>query len=655
MMGLIESILILLLFAVIAIMLFKRLNLPPVLGYLLVGVILGPHALDWLRENTSIHLLSEIGLIFLLFGIGLEFSIHYFWEMRRSLITLGGLQMVLSASVGGAIAWWSGLTLTGAIVAGGALAMSSTAIVIKQIDEQRELHSRHGRLVLGVLLFQDLAVVPFLIAIPIFASHEGMVWQPFAMALIKGMLAFAMLLAIGRWVLRPWFRMVAGMRSAELFTLNVLFVALAAAWMTYALGLSLVLGAFLAGLMLSETEFRHQIETEIRSFRDILMGLFFMVVGMHLNLGMVLSQWIWVFSLLAGLIIGKGILVMFLARWVEQDWGVALRTGISLAQGGEFGLALIALGLSRGLLDSGSTQVILAAMIFSMALAPIMIRYNGILAKKLFAKSYLKKRFRKTRELNWAAREYGDHVILCGFGRVGQNLARFLNAEGLPYVALDLDPYIIREAWEAGESVFYGDSTHGEILQAAGLRRARAIVITFEAIHLAERIISEVRRRSPKIAIFVRTHDETDLDRLYALGATHVIPEAVESSLLIARLLLEVLDIPFGEIDDLLERERQNRYRQMQGRFRGEYERLQQALHTVVIPSDSQFIGQPLGALNLDAQGIKIEALRRKGIRGEFPDEKVILQMGDVLVLKGEDQRLLEIEKQIVSGSRLKG
>lgn len=644
----IEGVLVLLACSVLAVSAFRRLHLPSILGYLLVGVVVGPHALGLLDDSELIHLLAEIGVVFLLFTIGLEFSISQFWSMRRVVIGLGGAQVVLSSAIGATIAWLSGLGWAGAVVAGGALALSSTAIVVKQLDEQLELHSRHGRLALGVLLFQDLAVVPFLIAIPILASGqlEGM-WQQFGLALLKGVAALGIMLAAGRWVMRPLFHGVAAARSTELFTLSVLLVTLTAAWVTYLLGLSLALGAFLAGMMLSETEYRHQIETEIRAFRDVLMGVFFVSIGLQLDLAALLSVWPWVLLMLSGLIVGKGLLIMLLTRLAGYEPGIALRTGMALAQGGEFGFALLALALNRGLLSAENSQAILATVILSMALAPVLLRYNGRAAKALFARSYIKSRITQTRQLGWAAREVSDHVILCGFGRVGQNLARFLRGEGIEYVALDLDPYIIRDAWEAGEHVFYGDSTHGEILRAAGLSRARLLVVTFNEAHTAERIIVQARKRRADIPILVRTLEERDLDRLEQAGATAVIPEILESSLLIARAMLERLDITSEAIDELIERERADRYRSLRGRFRGETEQLTEALHSVTIHDDSIAVGKTLRDFDFEGRGVHVEALRRAGIRGEEPDAELQLTSGDVLVLRGAADALARMEDEL--------
>lgn len=644
----IQSVLVLLASSVVAIALVRRFHLSSIIGYLAVGLAVGPHALGLIDESAFIHLLAEIGVVFLLFSIGLEFSIRQFWSMRKVVVGLGGAQVLFSSLIGALVAWLSGIGWAGAIVAGGALAMSSTAIVVKQLDEQLELHSRHGRLALGILLFQDLAVVPFLVAIPILASGKlDGIWLQLVFALAKGLLALAIMLAAGRWIMRPWFQFVAASHSGELFTLNVLMVTLAAATVTYSLGLSLALGAFLAGMMLSETEYRHQIETEIRAFRDVLMGVFFVSIGLQLDLRAVLEMWQWVLIMLLGLILGKGLLIMGLTRWAGYEPGVAFRTGMVLAQGGEFGFALLALALNRGLLDASDSQAILATVILSMALAPMLLRFNGPVAKVLFAHSYVKRRITQTRELGWAAREISDHVILCGFGRVGQNLARFLRTEGIEYVALDLDPYIIRDAWEAGEHVFYGDSTHGEILRAAGLMRARMLVVTFAEAHTAERIVEEARKRRGDIPILVRTLEEKDIEKLERAGATDIIPEIFESSLLLARILLRRLDVAEEEIDELIERERADRYRSLRGRFQGESEQLREALHSVTLHSNSAAIGKTLRNFDFSAQGVRVEALRRAGIRGEEPDPDIQLEAGDVLVLRGPPEALKRIEEEL--------
>jgi len=651
-----HEVLILLALAVAAVVVFRRVHLPPILGYLLVGIVAGPHALGLIPDSPLLELFAEVGVVFLLFTIGMEFSLPQFVAMKGPVLGLGGFQVLLTALAGGVLSWAVGLPWQGALVAGGVLAMSSTAIVIKQLTEQLEMQSRHGRLALAILLFQDLAVVPFLVVIPILAEPGGAIALPMAQALAKGALAFVLLVFVGQRVLRPLFHMVASTHSVEVFTLTVLLVALSAAWFTSALGLSLEMGAFMAGMMLNETEFRHQIEAEIRPFRDVLMGLFFIYVGLQLNL-MVLPQiWEAVVLLVLTVTLGKGLLITALTRLAGQDLGVALRTGVVLAQGGEFGFALLAMALGRGLLSREESQSLIAAVVFSMAIAPLLIRHNGALAKHLCARSYVPHRQAQAERLEAAAQALRGHVIVCGFGRVGQNLARFLTEEGFVYVALDLDPRLVREAWEAGEQVYYGDSAHLDILEAAGIGRARALVITFDEWYVAERIIRTVRTRSPDLPVIVRTPDEVHMGRLERAGATEVVPETLEASMMLAAHLLERLDVSADEILRLVEKARTGHYETLRGRFHGEEpETLEEAddphhLHTVVLSEGSYAVSKTLRELRLDTLKVQIAAVRRGPIRGESPSEDLRLRSGDAVILKGPVEQLEAAEAYLLRG-----
>lgn len=650
--SLLDGVLVLLVLSVVAVVLMRRLGLTPILGYLAVGVLAGPQALGWIPDNETVMLLAEVGVVFLLFAIGLEFSLPRLLAMRGIVFGLGTLQVVISTLALGGLMLAQDLDWRGALVVGGALAMSSTAIVVKQLTEQLEMQSRHGRIALGILLFQDLAVVPLLVAIPILAQGgDQQLASPLLIALLKGAIAFALMIATGRWILRPLLHTVAAARSAELFTLTVLLISLAAAWTTHALGLSLALGAFLAGMMLSETEYRHQIETDVRPFRDVLLGLFFITVGAKLDLAALPGVWVEALVLLVALVVGKGLIIGLLTRFYGQEPGVAVRTGLVLAQGGEFGFALLALALNRGLIDGPASQSVLAAVVLSMALTPLLIRYNGLVAKRLFAKTYGRGRATQARQIGRAVREVEGHVILCGFGRMGQNLARILREQGFDYVALDLDPDLIKEAWEAGEPVFYGDSTHGEILAAAGLSRARALVLTVDDMHAAERIVQEVRKRRADLPLLVRAHDDSQLERLERLGATEVVPETLESSMMMGEHLLTQLGVPAEQVVLLMERVRREHYQSLRGLFRGaEGAAGRPELHTVVLQPGYHALGRRLGDLALDELQVTVQALRRSGIRGEAPSPSLVLEEGDALVLQGPPERLLQAEQRLLKG-----
>ncbi len=655
-----QDILTLLVVAVVVVAVFRRLNLPPILGYLFVGLAAGPNALGWLENSEATRSVAEIGVVFLLFTIGLEFSIPQFLAMRKTLLGLGGTQVLIGTISGGIIAWLLGISWPAAVIVGGALSMSSTAIVVKQLTDQLELTAVHGRLALGILLFQDLAAVPFLVMIPILAGGIGeqAVALPLIFALLKGMAAFLVMLVFGRRVLRPLFYEVAASRSPELFTLTVLLVSLAAAWITSLLGLSLALGAFLAGMMLSETEFRHQIETDIRPFRDVLLGLFFVTVGMQLDPALLPAQWPWITLLVLGLVFGKGILILLLTHVAGYDTQVNLRTGVVLAHGGEFGFALLALAIGYGLLSVQASQPILTALVVSMAVAPLLIRYNGMLAKQISAQSALDESSRGKHQIAKALRASRGHVIICGFGRIGQNMASFLRDAGFGYAALDLEPARVRDAWEAGELVFYGDATHREILEAAGVERAKALVISFNDERAALRILRAARALRTDLPILVRAHDETGLETLLDAGATEVVPETLEASLMLAVQLLSMLEVPMQEVVGRVQAVRGDRYRRLRIFFRrAEAERQREAardrarLRSVLLPAGAHAIGYPLEALGLEERGIEVTAVRRQGLRERNrPNPDFVLKAGDVLVLAGRPEQLAHAEQRLLRG-----
>jgi CPA2 family monovalent cation:H+ antiporter-2 len=504
--------------SVLVVWVFKRIKLPAILGYLFVGILVGPNALAWLPESDSIQMLAEIGVVFLLFMIGLEFSMSRLVAMKTTVFGLGSIQVVISTLSGGIIAWLTGIDWQAALVVGGALALSSTAIVAKQLTDQLEMQARHGQLAIAILLFQDLAVVPLLVVIPILAmGNEQSLTIPILIALGKGLLAFIIMFQSGRWLLRPFFHLVAGTRSSEIFTLATLFVSLTAAWLTNQLGLSLALGAFLAGLMLSETEYKHQIQADIRPFRDVLMGIFFISVGAELDVTIIVKEWFWIGLLTSGLIIGKGLVIALLTRLFGYELPVSLRTGLILGQAGEFGLAVLIVAISNNLLSLQETQPIIAAAILSMLISPILIRYNSRITESLFRGTYISGLNAPPKELTTACQNLSKHVVICGFGRIGQNLANILREMSIPYVALDLDYSLIREAWEAGENVFYGDSTHAEILKKTELTQASALIITFDDALISEHIIHSARFLNKDIPIIVRSKDDRHMDKLHAV------------------------------------------------------------------------------------------------------------------------------------------
>ncbi|MBK8161992.1 MAG: cation:proton antiporter [Gammaproteobacteria bacterium] len=657
--GVLEAVLVLLVVSVLTVSIFRRFRLPAILAYLCVGVVVGPNGLAWVPDSAATRLLAEYGVVFLLFTVGLEFSLPRLIAMRHEVLRLGSAQVVLTTLVAGGAAWALGLSVAAAFVVGGAVAMSSTAIVIRQMTERLELNSRHGSLSVGILLFQDLAVIPFLILIPVLAGgDQEMVMWSLLWALAKGIVVVVLMFSAGHWLLRPLFHEIASSRSSELFTLTALLMALAAAWITHYAGLSLALGAFLAGMMLGETEFRHQVEADIRPFRDVLLGLFFITIGMLLELSSLPGILHWTVLLLVAIIAFKLVLIVALARLMGAEPGVAVRTGIVLAQGGEFGLVLLSLALGERLLDHHDAQVILAALIFSMALSPLMINYNGIIVKRLFAGTYLKQREQLLQEVVQDARELKGHVIICGYGRIGQNIARLLAKEGFDHVALDLDPVRVRDARTAGERVFYGDSTHQEMLEAAGLARARALVVSFDDVTSALKILPQARRLRPDMPILVRTRDDTDLERLQRAGATEVVPETLEASLMLSSHLLLLLSVPVSRVLREVKEIRDSRYQLLREYFRGrgdvdsgqEADSGAKRLQIVKLEAGAHAVERTLAEIRLEQFGVEATALLRNGIRSEAPVPETRLRRDDTLVLFGTAGAIEAAENRLLRG-----
>ncbi len=653
-----HSVLILLAASVAVVALFRRLSLPPIVGYLVVGMAIGPSGLGLIADTEGTHLLAEFGVVFLLFTIGLEFSFPQLHAMRWAVGVLGSTQVLVCLALFGGAAWWLTDSIEVGVVLGGALALSSTAIVTKQLTEQLEIHTRHGRRAVGVLLFQDLAVVPLLIAIPILAgdSQESLAGE-LGFALLKGIAVFAAMVWIGRKALRPIFHEVAMARSNELFTLTVLLIAIAAAWATHLAGLSLALGAFLAGIMLGETEYRHQIDADIRPFRDVLLGLFFITVGMVIELPVLVQGIHWVIAIAASMMLLKGALIYAIARTVDSRPDAA-RTAIILANGGEFGFALIALAISAGLMAPETSQLVLAAIVLSMVAAPLLIRNNESLGQRLVGapRSPIDEGAAAS-DVTRLANPLNQHVILCGYGRTGQNVARFLDQEGIAYVALDLDPQRVQEARSAGEPVSYGDCERREILQAAGLDRARMVVLSFDDPAASMKVLEHTRAERPDVPVLARTRDDRWIERFQEAGATAVIPEVLEASLMLASHVLALLEVPMARVYRHVRDVRGDRYRLLRGYFHGaeridmeNADRFREQLHAVTLTGNAKAIGRRLADLDLKASGVTVTAVRRGGIRGPQPEPDTVLRDSDVLVLYGTPEALEHAEHVLLGG-----
>ncbi|MBI2311792.1 MAG: cation:proton antiporter [Betaproteobacteria bacterium] len=651
-----QLVLLLLATAVIVVVLFRLLKLPPMLGYLLVGVVIGPHALGWIPETVEASYLAEFGVVFLMFSIGLEFSLPKLLTMRRIVFGLGASQVALTMIPVIVVAMALGLDWRAGIALGGALAMSSTAIVSKMLAERLELNSQHGRQIIGVLLFQDLAVVPLLIVVPAFAAVDAALGATLGVALAKAAAVLALILFLGQRLMRPWFHLVARQKSSELFMINVLFITLGLAYATELAGASLALGAFLAGMLISETEYRYQVEDDIKPFRDVLLGLFFVTIGMRLDLGLVLANLPWVSVLVVALIGVKMAFTTGLARAFGADTGVALRTGMNLAQAGEFGFVLVSQAGGLAIIDGQTLQVTLAAMLISMLAAPFIIEKSEHMARHFSGAEWMARAMQLT-SIAAQTMAADQHVIVCGYGRSGQNLARLLEQESISFIALDLDPQRIKEAAAAGESVVYGDAARREVLIAAGLMRAKALVITYSDAESALKVLAHVHDIRPDLPVVVRLIDDTDLDRLKQAGAAEVVVEIMEGSLMLASHALLLLGVPLNRVLRRIRQTREQRYTLFRGFFRGvsdepeeSSERAQPRLHSVLISAGAAAAGKTLGELDLASLMVETTAVRRRNIRGLEPAAETRLEVGDVVVLRGAPEGLAAAEMRLLQG-----
>lgn len=561
--GFFDSLILILLAAVIAIVVCRRLRVPPTVAYIFIGMLVGSDALGWIPNVEATHTIAKFGVVFLMFTIGLEFSLTKLITMRRVVFGLGTAQVVLTTVITTFLGHWLGMTLQQALIVGCIVAMSSTAIVSKQLVDQNELGSPHGQNAIAILLFQDLAVIPFFILIGSFSFGAHALNITMLMALGKTVLAIATILGIGYWLLRPLFREIVVSESLELFTLSVLLVTLSAAWLTYKLDLSLALGGFVAGMMLGETEFRHQIEATIRPFRDLLMGLFFITVGMLFEFQHIAVIWPWVLLLLTALTLFKVVLISALTYLMSRNMDVSLRTGLILAQGGEFGFALLTLAMSDKLLPDLYGQVVLGALVFSMALAPLMIRFNDLIVRGLLPARYQSEAELAFLDADVFAKKLKDHVIICGFSRVGQNIAQVLDEEGISYLAIDLDHQRVISCQESGRPVIYGDASLYDMLCACKIRHAKALVVTFDIPLMAEKIVEQVRTHHKHLPIFVRTHDDSEFEMMQKAGATEVIPTSLEISLTMAAHVLLEMGVSGQKVSRMVKKARANKYRML--------------------------------------------------------------------------------------------
>jgi monovalent cation:H+ antiporter-2, CPA2 family len=649
-------IIVLLAVSVFVVTLARRLGLPTILGYVAVGLALGPHALGAFPESDTTHLLAELGVVFLLFTLGLEFSWPRMVALRREVFGLGSLQVFGTTAVVAPIAHFFGIPWAQSIVLGGVVAMSSTVLIVQLLAERAELNRTHGRLAFSVVLFQDIAVVPFLaLAAALAPGTETFNMSTVVSLVVTGTIAVLVVLAAGRWLLRPLLYVIANSHVRELFTLAVLLVALAAAWASQVAGFSMALGAFLAGMMLAETEYSHQIESVIRPFRDILLGLFFISVGMLLDFHALLSEFWLIFALAFAMICIKAFVASCATRLFVDSTFKSLRTGITLAVGGEFGIALLTLLLQNQAIDPGIAQPMLVAVVVAMVLAPVILANNKRLARFLLGETGPPKTAIEREDAATQAVAKREHVILCGFGRVGQNVARVLEGQGFEYIAIDLDPVRVRTARQIGQPVVYGDSADEQVLEECGLATASTVVISFSDPRIALAILRSLRRLRADVPVLVRTADDTRSRELKAAGATEVVPEAFEASLMLASHVLMTLKVPPARAMRSVEDLRANRYEMLRNVIaRGDGgvtdPPFEEQVRSVVVPPGSWCIGKAVDDARNAGAEVQFTGIRREGILGRDPAGDSRFQEGDIVVICGTPDKLEHAEAVLLAG-----
>ena len=641
--------------AVLIVWLFRRLKLPAILAYLVAGMLVGEHGLNLAQDQVDYDHFAELGIVFLLFTLGLEFSLPRLMAMRHLVIAVGSLQVGISLFIFMLASMFFGLSFESAFVVGSILALSSTAIVIRQLSETGAMKRKSGQISVAILLFQDVAVVPLLIIIPMLAvdSDSSMALALF-IAIFKGAVVVTLLFIIGKWLLPRVFNVIASVRTDELFVLTTLLVTLLASALTQWFGLSMALGAFLAGMMLGESEYKHQLEADIRPYRDILLGLFFITVGMKLDVGLLISSPVNLLLLMVSFMLVKLLVIKILASRAGESSKDAWASGLMLAQMGEFGFVIIALANKVDILTPEVSSMLLGAGVISMAITPYMI--DQARSWSLFL-SQEKSPQTSDLEVLPENKNLKDHVIICGFGRVGQTVSRFLKQESIDFVAIDVDPLRTRKAREAGENILFGSSRQTELLNAAHLLQAKLVVIAFGEDKQSIEVIQKVRSLSANVPILVRTRNDDQLDELHEVGANEVVPESLEGSLMLVSQVLSLTGVPFSRIMRRVQAERKNHYNHLHGFFQGEHtdmspeaiERIEFA-HAILINEDSFGCRKSIGSLNLDKKRVHVIALKRGETETESPDENVVLLPQDTLIVRGKPRRVERTERFVQEG-----
>ena len=551
-----SAILLILSAAVIIVATFKKMKLSPVLGYFVAGGIIGEHGLAYVNSQNT-ETLGEVGVIFLLFAIGLELTFERLKAMRRYVFGFGSMQVLITSLAIGFVAYAMGEDVASAVIIGGGLALSSTAIVLQVVAENREQSTQVGRLSLAVLLMQDFAVVPLLVMVPILAGEQVGLIRPIGEAFLRAVFALVSIFVVGRIFLRPLFSMISSSNpreSNEIFIATTILIALGTAWLTHYMGLSLALGAFAAGLLVAETEFQLQAEESIAPFKGLFLGLFFMSVGMTIDLELVLDNLSFITALSFGLILLKTIIVIMLCLIFKFSIGNSIHVGLLLAQGSEFAFILFRLADKTGIFNI-DTNTLLLVVTITMAFTPLVAMLGSWIAKRLDKKYRLKQN-----EIYKEISDMDHHVIVLGFGRVGQMVARLLEAENINFVAIDIGPEHVASERQKGNPVYLGDASSLEMMESVGIARASSVIITLSNEVTLKKTAKKISKLYPKLPIIVRAKDLAKSDELYAVGAKIIVPETYETGLQLGGAVLKSVGISEFEVSRIKNQFRAGNY-----------------------------------------------------------------------------------------------
>ena len=655
---LLTSLLLLLGTSTALIVLLYRLHIASLLAFLITGALFGPTGLGVIDDPEELAAIAELGLTFLLFILGLEFSLPRLIALRNTVFRLGSMQMLVCSFIFFLVLQLTGLDWQIALILAGGFSLSSTAIVSGELSNLGLLKKRHGEIAIGILLFQDLAAIVLLVAVPLVSSQsEGFSLGGLLFTITEGLVLLAAFFFTSRYLLPHLLREIATQKSDQLLVLAALVIVLLSAMLTSSIGLSMELGAFLAGMMLGDTRFKHQLEADIRPFRDLLLGLFFITIGMLVDLGQLVS--FWPYLLLGGLLlmITKAFLITGVVKLLGESWRSAIPAGLTLAQGSEFLFALLALSVRSQLVNQNVASNLITIVIISMVMTPLLIKHSPNLVDSFISRIGNKTLQATNEEIFDREIKKKNHILILGFGRVGQTIARFLRPLNIDYLVLETDDIRIKEASAVDEPIFYGDSSRVDILKAAGAANASIVVVTFDDTDLATKIIENVKNINSTIPVLVRTRDDSHLEDLLSAGAEEVIPETHEASLTMVSHLLLMVEYPDIMVHSIIDKARRDRYRMLKGFYHGERlgflgkkSQSSAIIHAVNLPKGAFVSGKTIAELLLPMDINILDIHRDNLVISAEQNQDLVLQHGDIVVLRGLVDQLDAGESYLLQG-----